>query len=1289
MKMNWKRTLLASLVSVPLLCGAAEAWTFAEMPHRTALEWNPGEGSACECAIDFEILSRLAKREIPAEMSSIRLAARTPKGETPLPFSLTGREGKILHIRFILPEKSTGAVLYFGGKGTPEKAAPESGNLIAGALSPKNWKPVRGKWNLRAQNGGLLFHAPQFGSWIIERTFPLPADTMPGAPVVLDFGLRSLCGFPWNFSLRVRQLDAAGKILPSSAADPRWSTFYLPSGKTVANRVFGHLDPRAKAVRLEWKATIPYSRFDNDGKEAPEYRKEGMRVLLTRLQLRTAQKIPFPGRNPACFTEGVDGGRAFRLDGRRAPFFNANPPCVWSEGEEKLTAQTEYHWSRGDGTFEAWIKPEFTSADRENTLVDVYQNYRRNLLTLTYRPKEKHLILKMKDFGDRETTLSANAGLPAGKWSHIAVCWSRKEGIALFLDGKKIGADPAFRFQAAALEKAERCDSIMPDNISLGIAAKPVRSMPADLRPEQFLKGALDKVRFSVGARYSGNFEPEKDLRNDERTCAFFDYETSFDGVHGAGDRFIAGSVLSLDSPYADAMKVETRNRDRISVETVRVFPSEVPPENRPSHTLPVCNYPEMPSVEDFHAARRTEVRTFSVKTGDRIRISLPEKGYMNWLEIACPENGSSLVGPVLLNRGDVDVRSYSRIAATLFPPEDGKLTDHQRAIRMFSFMIRSSDYFMSHQARIDEQNTLQGAEYGGLSQMISYCGFECGPLNTLTMNMFVRVLGLPACMTHGNFHLFEQVFYDGRWRLFDLSARTYFPSRRKTDAASLEEIEEDPALLGRNNGYHFYRLCAREASPWGISQEERQSYTLRPGESFRIHWQNNGEYNDLQRYQPRLRRSMRESGRDVTAETGVGKVRSGESVRQFDRPFPHYSSAFLRFRGNVSAANPAFSNVSGRSFTYRVKLPYPIVSATFRSGGKNLRGELSYDNGKTWRSVPVADDGLCRLTLEVRARNSFLFRVSGEIDGTFQAETCVQMNPRVLTGALLRGENDIAFRSDRPGNAKITYSWRMDDGEIVLNNVLSWGAIPGEEKQMVPLNLETPYAISVSGLGADAELICSEGIRAERNGNTIRLSATDPKERLGSVTIRDGKREKHLVVAVLPGSRWIPAEKMRFRTGMELLPPDETRTMTVLRSKRAGMDVVWPFDPVRPGKYMVFHLGRNPRRTHLINLVRLLRNGKLGPVLVHKTNNAAEFYKVEQQLWRFRWDYTISGVYPYQMMQPLELPACDSLKVRYMCPDIESAGVLLIPADNPEFLSLFRKYCCGFNYQPQMFADR
>lgn len=1270
-----------------LSCGAEPAWKFSDMPYRTGLPWRPADGRSCEISLDFEILSRLAKQTVPADLSSVRLAAVTPDGVEEVPAALTGRDGTTLHLRFVLPEKTANADLYFGGGKKPGNETVPSVDLIPGALRPEGWTPAKGKWTVRAQDGGLFLQTPQLNSAEIRKDFPVPADLAPGSPVVLDFAFRSLAGISWNFSLRVRQLDSEGRELPSSATDPRWSTMYTVGGKETANRVRGQLDPRAKTLRLALNVYTPPAGVDRYGKPIPNSRKEGMSAVLMKLQLRAARQIPFPGRNPDCFTEGVNGGKAFRLNGKHAPFFNANPPCVWSENVGKLTAQEDYHWSRGDGTFEAWIKPEFTPADRENTIVDVYQNYRKSLLNLVYRPQEKRLILSILDFAGRKKTLTADRELPARKWSHIAVCWSKERGIALFLDGTVVASDPSFRYTPADLEHAERCDSIMPDNISLGVAAGPVRSIPEKMGPEQFLKGALDQVRFSVGARYTAGFTPSRNLSNDGQTCAFFDYEDSFDGVHGGGDRFIAGSVLAFDPPYADVLTVERREGSRVLAESVRVFPRDIVPENHPRNTLPVCNYTEMPSVRDFHAAREMRTRSFPVGSGEKIRFTIPEKVYMNWLEIACPENGKPLVGPILLNKNDPDIRSYGDLAETMFPPDGKAEDDHQRAIRLFSFMIRSSDYFMSHQARIDGNNALNGAEYDGLRQLAGYCGFECGPLNNLTMNMFVYVLGLPASMTSGNFHLFEQVFYNGGWRLFDLSAQTYFPSRRKNDAASLEEIEEDPALLVKQNAYHFYRLCARSTVPWGLLPQKRQIYTLNPGESFRVHWQNNGVYNDLQRVQPRFARSMGDCGRDVTKETGVGTVRPGESVRQFDRPFPHYASGFLRFEGAVSVGNPAFSNVSGDSFTYRVKLPYPVVAASYRAEGDGLSYELSYDNGKSWRKVSVSADGVCRLTLEVRARYEYLLRVTGSRSGKFRAETNVQMNPRVLAGALHQGENELAFKSDQPGRATITCSYRVDTGkEIVLGNVLCWGAIPGEEKQMVPLNPGEPYEITVSGLSPSAELRTSDGITAERDGNRIRLSASGRKARLGGLTIRDGNRIKHLVAAVLPGSRWIPANAMRPDRGAELLPPDGTRTMPVLKSNRSGVNVVYPFAPVKAGNYMVFHIGRNPLNVNLSHLVRRVEDGKIATSLVRKTNNSAEFYKVEKLLWRFRWDYPVSGVYPYEMMQPLSFPACDSMTVRYQCPELEIAGCLLIPADDPQILSEFRKYCSGFNYQPMMF---
>lgn len=1285
-----KRALfILFLMHAALFCGAAESWCFQGMTHRTALDWHPADGRHCEISIDFAILSRLAKQTVPPEANAIRFSAQTPDGEQAVPAAVTGRNGSTLHLRFTLPERTQKATLYFGGKGkTGGKAVPAPA-LVSDARKPEGWKPVLGTWTIRAEGKALYFHTPTVNSAAVCKDFPLPAGTEPGSPAVLEFAFRSLSKLPWNFSLAVSQLDEHGKPLPSSVTDPRWSSMFAAGPREVVNRAAGRLDPRARTLRVFLRTYTSPAKLDHYGKPLAEKRQGEAEFLLTDLQIRSGTVLRFPGRNPAQFTAGIDGGKAYHLNGKHAPFFNANPPCVWSEGVKNLTAQTEYHWSKGDGTFEAWIKPEFTAEDKENTIIEAYQNFRKTLLNLVYRPTGKQFHLTIRDFREKTVSLTANAELPAKKWSHIAVCWSGKNGIALFLNGKKIAANADFHFAPAELERAKRCDDIMPDNISLGIAARPVRNIPTAMKPSELLKGALDKVRISTRARYTDDFTPDRDLRCDESTCAFFDYENTFDGTHGTGDRFIAGSLVSYDSPLADVMTAERRENGTVRTETVRVIPEKIVPENHPHNTLPTCNYPQMPAVQDFHAAREPCKRTFSIRSGETVRITVPEKVYMDSLTISCPPDGKPLEGPILLNSGDLDVRSYGDLADTMFSADE-KLSDAERTIRMFGFMYRVSDYFMSHQPRMTEQNTLGGAEYDGLRQLVSYCGFECGPLNNLTMNMFIYLLRLPASMTAGNFHSFEQVFYDGRWRLFDLSAQTYFPSRRQNDAASLEEIEEDPVLLSRFRflgSYHFYRLRAREYSRWGLQPQPRRVYTLNPGESFRVCWQNNGVYNDLQRTTAQAAERLKSVGRDVTAETGVRASRKNDRIKQVDRPFPHYASGFLTFDGKVSAANPAFSQVTDKSFVYRVNLPYPVVAASCRAEGTGLVYEISYDNGKNWRRLPVSGDGTCRLTLEVRARHGYLIRVTGSRSGKFHSETNVQMNPRVLTGALHQGENALTLKSDAPGKALISYAYRADTGKTIkLGNVLSWGAIPGEEKQMIPLNPGEKWEISAENLSPDARLETTRGIRAERNGGTIRISATDPAARIGGLTIRDGNAVKQIAVAVVPGSRWIPASKMRAESGAELLPPDDTRTMPVLKSKKGNIKVVYPFAPIRAGRYMVFHIGRNPLKTNLSILIRREENGKAGMPLLRKTNNAAEFYKVEKLLWRFRWDYPIQGVYPYEMMRALKFPACDSMTVRYMCPDLEIAGALLLPADDPDFLSEFRKYCCGFNYQPLKF---
>ncbi len=1074
----------------------------------------------------------------------------------------------------------------------------------------------------------------------------------------------------------------------------------LPPNGAMEDEVAGRLDPRAKTIRVVLNIEVPYYKYDLYGKPFANADQRLMKGELTRLELRIAQKVALPGRNPDFFTEGVDNGWAFRLNGGRAPFFNANPACVWSEGNQKLIDQADYHWSKGDGTFEAWIKPEFDpSNSKVFTIAEAGEELRRDSpMALTYQPSKKVLTLSIRDFSGHSASIKANVELAVGKWSHIAACWSTGNGLALFLDGKKVASDANFSFQATNLETVERSDKVMPDNITLGCSRPTLRFV--NIANGTFFEGAIDKVRVSTKARYTENFTPVTKLECDADTCAFFDFENTYDGVHGAGDGFIAGSVLALDSPYADALMVETSNGSNITSEQCRIYPEKIPSDNLPSQTLPVTNYPTMSVAKDFNSAREVRENSFTVQPEGKFSVMIAEPVYMDWLEIACPEGGKPLVGPAIINQGDIDVRSYGDLRDTLFPADEAPLSQHQRAIRLFSFLIHASDYFMTHQIKINAQNVMGGAEYGGLGQIAGYCGFECGPLNSLAMNTFVNVLGNPASMTFGNFHLFEQVFYDGSWRLYDLSAQSYFPSRRQDDAASLDEVEQDPYLLGRIKDHvgasHFYRLCARGTITGFMMLSEKLSYTLNPGESFRVHWQNKGIYNDLQQSDSKmLSRLQKGQGVDVTSETGV-KTGKGKAVLQIDRPFPHYSNGFLRFDGMVAADNPAFSEVTADSFIYRVKLPYPIVAATYRADGTGLTYELSYDGGKTWRKVPTGSDGSCHLALEVRARNEYLLRVNGQRTGRFQAETTVQMNTRVLTGALHQGKNELVFKSDSSGSAKVTFHYRVDTGkELRLEGIPAWSAFSGEEKQLVLLNPDENCEFSVSGLSPKATLRSSGDIEFQREGNRIRLSTSNKKPRLASLGIWDSQVEKRIVVAVVPGSRWIPAEKMIILSGAELQEPDETRTMRVVKTTAMGAQLTYKFAPIQAGKYLIFHLGRNPLNPPKsvpsnalagATFVQLLKNNKPDTVLVRKTNNSAEFYKAEKLLWRFRWDYPVVGNYPYEMMLPLELPAGDTLSVRCTCPEIELAGVLLLPADDMEFVKEFRKYCCGFNFQPQWF---
>ena len=298
-------------------------------------------------------------------------------------------------------------------------------------------------------------------------------------------------------------------------------------------------------------------------------------------------------------------------------------------------------------------------------------------------------------------------------------------------------------------------------------------------------------------------------------------------------------------------------------------------------------------------------------------------------------------------------------------------------------------------------------------------------------------------------------------------------------------------------------------------------------------------------------------------------------------------------------------------------------------------------------------------------------------------------MNTRVLPGGLRKGDNTLNIKSDLPGKARLTLAWREDaPRSLELSPVLNWGVKPGEEKQMVLLKPNQPLMLHVKGLDSSAKLLCTGNLSAQYQNGTITLSTSDSSQRLAGLVIQSGDIRREIVVAVLPEFRWVPVSKISFPDGdAQLLPPDETRSCPVVRTSREGGSITYQFDAIPKGKYMVFSLVRNPLKETRNVLARLAGKPSTRPyTLIRKTNNSAEFYKAEKNIWRFRWDYPIDGRYPYEIMSPLAFDDINNITLNIIAPEIEIAGALILPANDMQFLSDFRKYLCGFNYQPLRF---
>ena len=1289
-----------------LLCGAVSI-AAGGIP----LEWNSNRPTDVpyEVVIDKTKINRITQKDIT---ESCQISADVNGKPTPIAVTLLdGNQKDKVRLRFIVPNGTT-ALSCVPGIGKISKAhAATCENIFIDALNdPQKWQcgTEKGKklipepkLSVTRNENGLLFKSDCFGTCVARYTVDVP-QKLAGKPVLLELTLQSKSKMVWSNPIRVIQYDKNGKVLPVSVTDPRWISHMRPPETVTRYSEPGIIHSQAAKLAFELKLhAIPTDR-DNYGMPLKDKTANLPRLLLTELAMREAFELPFPRYRDGYFGSGVsgkDGDASLKLDGKSLFFYATTGQGTWAESHQVRKIEESYY-PFGDGTIECCFKPEvwkddcvlISSANVLNRTASRYLPKRGELFSISYNDRKKSISLFIKDNADKVFRKNVKTDIPTGKWTHIAAQWSKKGGVQLFVNGKKIIDNKTFSYT----ELDTGMDypvSVLAHQLTIGNKVNVSRGSGTGAAFDQNFTGEVDLLRVSSKARYSGNFVPEKNFTVDDDTRALFNFDRTFDGTTAGEMQFISGSTL--DWTGRRSRKITYNGK------AAQYIPEKIADDSHHDKVLCRLNYPVVPKGNDFKNSYIRHSKSLNIKPGTEFSVECPEDVRMDSIEYT-NLSAKTLGHPIIVGEKEIDPRSFGDIADGL----DLAGTPHrERAYRIFNFVLGASDYFMNHQIDFNAFSKKPvSAEYLALVMLNGYCGFECGPLNNLAAMLFSCSGLIPAVQTAGFGHSFEQCFYDGGSRLYDLSAQKFFPSFDNESAASLAESEREPGTHVRTGGSpdHFIRLSLRGHNVNNPGFMDKVGVAVKNGETFRIFFSNDGTYNDLQSSR------VFESKKVLDAEkyNDVLGIKTRNPIYRIPRVFPHFANAFLLFNGKPAKHKSAFSNIKNNSFCYDVNSSYPIVGAEYSAkleNGKYAEIELSVDGGKTFSKLKSDADSKYKLAYEVMARHTLKLKINAPISAVsqFKASTKMMVNPRVLTGKLKKGTNKLTFKATSGSDVRVTLKYSTKSAPITVDKVVSYGGIPGYERQLAAVSSGGSTVLNVKGVSSKASVTASEGFEADlKNGKLTIKAKKENNCYFGQVIIKDGYAEKRLVVIAAPGIKLLTADQAKLSGGAKLI---DDASQKIIAFNNDNAKAVFKCD-IPAGKYQIWNLNRFESHISAHHgsmgykkryLQMTIGNKKHG--IGSTGNTCCDFYKAQfaaaGERSRFKWDFPLSDgtTYPYHRPDIISTNGDSEIVVDlFKTPKggAELAALLIVPAGNKAFVSEMVKHLCGLNNEKWLITE-
>ena len=961
--------------------------------------------------------------------------------------------------------------------------------------------------------------------------------------------------------IEIRQYREDGSRIAECAIQPRWLTVEMAAGQLIQFSERGRLSHEAAEAEVVLQFRCQVS--DVDTGQAVTGPEAAFAIWVDRVVLRAVERWPWPAATNGGFVEGAlpnaPLNRGFEFTGQRRLAFNGASESALTFSKGGSAGPDSVHWGLQAGTLEFWCRPAWDPSDgQERVFFKGYAYLYRlqSLLRKCGKRKNNQLEFQIADGNRKLHTVRGPAPLKQGEWSHIAATWDLgKAHLQLFVDGKLVATEgpgkAPWPFSLHAVDKAAK-------HVGIGITGADKRSLPmqafigGQMHSKVWPKGeaaeaVLDEFRISDLVRYSVSFSPPlEEFVSDGHTRALWHFDHERHGVHGNDDGFVRSYLGCELQPQSDTAVLEILAGTAVERREVVVrpyAPDTLFEANRGEKRLHESNpFRAMPDPRFVEHRKRTIERTL---TGGDDDFSLEVGGDLEPLMCGVSfARANSSAKTTLLPRwranDNVVPFSFDTIGRTLATTAT---SDAEKAIEVMRYVNSSTSYYDAHYCE-----TMPGGKhrsrvsYTMLKHLNIYPYDQCGPLNH-TLRKIYLAAGISSNNASGTHHQFQQAYFNGSLRLFDLSSRMYWLDRDNVTVLSLRGVGEDPQCKLRQPGNlnSFYPGRPSRATFGRAERPHNMDFPLRPGERASVGWVNEGGWFE--------KTGQREPIPIARIPPFYG---NGAIVYQ---PVPEGDAAVLE---NAVIAGPtvrAEDSSKPARLIYRAFSPYILtgarVTGTFsaKSAGA-ITVSVSSNQGKRWTELwrsPTASGGLdLDLREQVSAYYAYWLRVelAPEVEAQLSGLTVrtVFLNSALsLPGKLRRGANRIRFVAAKPSvPIRTTCSWierQTTDLGISLNTVSYYNLdyarhrnllvmAPGAEETLTvslmgrKLTGRVALEVPAGGLAVSpAEREITVNGAAERASGEFRLALPNTPE--GTilaldVVVREGERDRRVPVEIL-----------------------------------------------------------------------------------------------------------------------------------------------------------------------------